>query len=115
MNINDFELLAEMIRDTVRESPHVQVKEIRLRQEASGDKRLEVTLDVETMDGCRTLGVATTINRDILRNDNSDISNYFPMLAKAVKKKVAEHYDTTIEIERWNSRHIEQRNKPSVS
>lgn len=100
MNINDAELLTNTIRDTVGESPHVQVKEIRLRQDASGDKRLEVALNVETLDGYRTLGVATTIDSDILRDNNSGIPSYFPIVAEAVKKKVYEHYDPTIGAER---------------
>ena len=100
MNIADVELLTNMIRGTVGESPNVQVKEIRLRQEVNGDKRLEVTLNVETLDGCRTLGVVATIDSDILRDNNSGIPSYFPIVAEAVKKKVHEYYDPTIGVGR---------------
>lgn len=109
MNTNDVELLTNMIRHTVGESPRIQLKEICLLQYVGGDKLLTVTLDVETLDGHRTLDVATTIDRHILRNDNRGISSYFPIVAGAVKEKVAEMYDTTIGRHLWI-----KRNYPTV-
>ena len=92
------EVLTNMIRYMVGESPRIQVKEIWLFQEVSGDKVLVVALNVETPDGYRELEVETTIDQDILSDANRGISSYFPIVAGAVKEKVSERYDVDTEV-----------------
>lgn len=112
MNITDEyrELLTSIVNHDVGGSSRVQVKEIRLDEDADGEKLLTAAFDVETLNGHDELIAVTTASRHILRDDNSGISRYFRMFAEATKKKVAELYETTTEIVAWISCHY-----PTVS
>lgn len=112
MNITDeySELLTNIVKHEVGSSPRVRVEKIRLDEDEGGETPLTATFGVETLNGHDELNVVAAVSRDILRDDNSGIPSYFPIIAEAAKKKVAELYETTTDIAKWISRHY-----PTVS